>query len=89
MRIGILPVEDRRFGGGVGIWAGLWPPVAMEREKRQAADKRLASLGQPALALLRKAAMEHTDAEVRERATRLVREISRARMPPVRDLCRE
>lgn len=45
-------------------------------EKRQEADKRLASIGAPALELLRKVAKESPDPELRNRATRLIQHIS-------------
>jgi WD40 repeat protein len=41
-------------------------------EKRDAADKALTAIGEPALEFLRKAAAESTDAEVRQRAGQLV-----------------
>src|SRR5262249_34722886 len=44
-------------------------------DNRQAAEKRLAAIGEPALELLRKAAKENTDAEVRARAGRAVLQI--------------
>jgi hypothetical protein len=43
--------------------------------KREAAQKRLFEIGRPALELLKKAAKENTDLEVRERATELVRKL--------------
>ena len=39
-------------------------------DKREAANKRLADIGAPALLLLKKTAKESDDAEVRERARR-------------------
>lgn len=47
-----------------------------EFEVREAASKALRDLGEPALPRLRQAASESTDAEVRNRAERLVEEIS-------------
>jgi hypothetical protein len=44
-------------------------------ETRDAADKRLAAIGEAALELLQKAAKESADAEVRERAGQLVQRI--------------
>ncbi len=44
-------------------------------DKREAAQKSLAEVGRPALPLLRKAMAETKDAEVRERATKLVEDI--------------
>jgi Tol biopolymer transport system component len=41
-------------------------------EKREAADKRLADIGEPAVPWLKKAVKENTDAEVRERAQALI-----------------
>ncbi|HWY85737.1 MAG TPA: hypothetical protein VNX28_03380 [Gemmataceae bacterium] len=46
-------------------------------EKRQQADKELAGVGRPALPLLRKAAKESADAEVRERAESLIQQINK------------
>jgi WD40 repeat protein len=45
-------------------------------EKREAADKALADIGRPAMPLLRKAAADATDLEVRDRAERLLRKFS-------------
>jgi WD40 repeat protein len=45
-------------------------------QKREDADKRLLEVGRPALPLLRKAAKENPDAEVRERAEKLLQAIS-------------
>jgi WD40 repeat protein len=47
-------------------------------DKREAADKALGALGSAALPLLRKAAADATDLEVRERAAKLVRTIGAA-----------
>jgi WD40 repeat protein len=44
-------------------------------DKREAADKRLAAIGEPAVALLVKALRETTDPEVRQRAKELIRVI--------------
>jgi hypothetical protein len=53
-------------------------------EKREAAHKRLAHVGGPALALLKKASKESTDAEVRERATDLIERIQESGLHLVR-----
>jgi WD40 repeat protein len=53
-------------------------------DKREAAEKRLAALGEPALELLRQAARDATDAEVRQRAQRAVRAIETALFGQVR-----
>lgn len=52
-------------------------------EKREAAHKRLATIGLPALELLRKTAKDGTDLESRERATQLVGQISLLLYRPV------
>jgi hypothetical protein len=52
--------------------------------KREAAHKRLAEIGGPALELLKKAANESTDAEVRERATQLIHQIQESGLQAVR-----
>ena len=52
-------------------------------EKRQDADKKLAALGRPALRLLREAVKESADAEVRERAERLIQKINKGPGPEV------
>src|SRR5579862_1540672 len=52
--------------------------------KREAADKRLAEIGEPALELLRKAAQDNPDPEVRQRAEQLVRQIGTTLFPEVR-----
>jgi regulation of enolase protein 1 (concanavalin A-like superfamily) len=48
-------------------------------DKRQAAEKRLAAMGEAALAPLEKAAKENADAEVRDRAERVIRAIEHQR----------
>jgi WD40 repeat protein len=53
-------------------------------EKREAADKRLAAIGEPALALLKKAAEDNQDAEVRSRAEILIKGISKGMFTQVR-----
>jgi HEAT repeats len=53
-------------------------------EVREAAHKRLAALGEPALELLQKAAKESTDAEVRERLGQLIQAITNSFFVEVR-----
>jgi len=53
---------------------------------RETADKKLAAVGEPALALLRMAAKDNPDAEVRQRATDLVRAINAQLFSQVRQL---
>jgi hypothetical protein len=52
--------------------------------KREAAHKRLAEIGGPALELLKKAAKESPDAETRERATQLIELIQESGLQVVR-----
>ncbi len=51
-----------------------------EFAKREAASRELEEMGEPALPALRKAAAAHEDPELRQRAARVVREISIARL---------
>jgi hypothetical protein len=53
-------------------------------ENRDAAHKRLAEIGGPALELLKKTAKDSADAETRERATRLIQEIQESGLHVVR-----
>jgi hypothetical protein len=53
-------------------------------EKREAAHMRLAAIGGPALEILKKVAMDSKDAEIRERATRLIQEIQESGLQMVR-----
>jgi WD40 repeat protein len=53
-------------------------------EVREAADKRLAAMGEPALGLLEKAAAESKDAEVRTRAEQIMRVIASTLFTQVR-----
>ena len=50
-------------------------------DKREAAEKRLADIGEPALALLDKAAKENSEAEVRERAAKVIGGIEKNLFP--------
>jgi WD40 repeat protein len=50
-------------------------------ENRDLAQKRLAAVGEPALELLRQAASDSNDVEVRERASQLVRQIENSCYP--------
>src|SRR5947209_2889421 len=53
-------------------------------EKREAAQMRLATIGGPALEMLKKVAMDSKDAETRQRATQLVQEIQESGLQMVR-----
>ena len=53
-------------------------------EKREAAEKKLAAIGEPALELLQKAAKEAGDAEIRQRAEELARAITSSYLRQVR-----
>ena len=53
-------------------------------EKREAADKALAAIGEPALELLKKAAVDSPDAEVRQRAGQLANKIVANKFAEVR-----
>jgi hypothetical protein len=53
-------------------------------DKREAADKRLEAIGEPAVPLLQKAAQENPDAEVRERAAALVKRLGNALFTQIR-----
>ena len=53
-------------------------------DKREAAQKRLAALGEPALALIRTAAKESKDLEARERLGQLIRDITSSLFTEVR-----
>jgi WD40 repeat protein len=55
-----------------------------DADVRQAAQKKLGDIGEPALAALRKAAKSHLDADVRLRAIVLVRDIEKGASAPLR-----
>jgi WD40 repeat protein len=55
-----------------------------ELDTRKAAEKKLADIGEPALAQLRKAAKEHLDADVRLRSIVLVRAIEKGAFGEIR-----
>ena len=55
-------------------------------DKREAADKRLAEIGEPALKFLQTAAAESTDIEVRQRAANLLQAIGKSLFVEVRKL---
>ncbi len=54
-------------------------------DQREAADKQLAAIGEPALEFLQKAVMDSTDPEVRERCAQLVRLIGSSLFVQVRE----
>jgi hypothetical protein len=53
-------------------------------DKREAAQQKLSAIGAPALKALMKAAQETRDAEIRERLTRLIRDMQDTGLPSVR-----
>jgi WD40 repeat protein len=79
------PLEEKKDNADEKTIRALIAQLADDSyEKREAADKRLADIGEPALPLLKKAAEDSLDAEVRSRADLLIKGISKGMFTQVR-----